>query len=152
MASPASEDLRELARLLEIAADTGDRVTLAQVREEFGVGHEDALALLGELRANGKAIEVAPGEWEAPSGIEGVTMPVDESVAEPARVVVSTPDLEPPPARGAQGVFVGGPAVPTVRLTMAVAEALNAEALGQVVKAALGGLEDGEAFYLEVAP
>jgi hypothetical protein len=156
MAAPASEDLRELERLLTVAAETDDRVTVAQVREEFEVGHNDAMGMLNTLREHGKAVEVAPGEWQGPSLDE-----LDGAQQGPGPVVVRTPD--PPdqleedeqaaPREAPQwGTAFAGGSEPTVRLTMAIAEALDAEAIGKLVKAAIEGVEDGEVFVLEVTP
>lgn len=153
MSAPASEDLRELERLLANASDSGETVSLNAMREEFPDWPRDGLlGALGTLREHGKAVEDAPGEWRGPSS---------EDASEAPRVAVSVSD-EPeeedarPPARAVMGVtgervaMVSGE--PTVRLTRSIAEALDSDALGKVVQAALNGLEDGEVFVLEVTP
>lgn len=158
MAAPATEEVRELERLLVIASDLGEARSFASLREELGIGHEDLEAALGVLREHGKAQELTPGEWSGPDG--DALEP--EHVAEADRVVVSVPesdsesDTRAPADAASQSP--PGPGVlswePTVRLTMAIAQSLDAQALGALVKA---GIDDaatrfGEVFVLEVLP
>lgn len=170
MAAPASEDLRELERDLELAAERGETVTRAEVQEKYGAGAGDVDEMLNVLREHGKAFEVAPGEWRGPTLAE--LEEARAAVVEPPRVKVSVPDgdgdVDPDfaaraerlsdaitrrrllGATGERVAMVAGE--PTVRLTRAIAAALDADALGKVVQAALDGLEDGEVFVLEVTP
>lgn len=160
---PAGPDLRELERLLVVAAETGETMTRARVQDEFQVGAGDADGMLSALREHGKAVEVAPGEWRGPTQDE-----LDRAPAEPERVVVDVPDengdgagtddvMAQLQAGGRGGGWTGARVAqvlgePTVRLTRGIAEALDAEAVGKLVKAALDGLEEGEIFVLEVTP
>lgn len=164
MSAPASEDLRELERQLEMAAERGETMTINALRTEFdGSGSpatvDEVLEMLGTLRQHGKAIEEAPGEWRGP------TLDELERMEEPARVTVTlpeTPDGPPDPdevRNGAGRALVrqleqsfGGGVEPTVRITQAIAEQMTAEALGQLVAAGLKSVAEGETFLLEVLP
>lgn len=159
MAAPATEEVRELERLLVIASDLGEARSFASLREELGIGHEDLEAALGVLREHGKAQELTPGEWSGPDG--DALEP--EHVAEAERVVVSVsgPDGESveddraPLGRAEVSVQTGSWAIePTVRLTMAIAQSLDAQALGALVKAGIddAATREGEVFVLEVLP
>lgn len=148
MAAPATEDLRELERLLLIAADGGSELTVSAVQEAFGASHEEAAGMLGTLREHGKAIEVVPGGWRGPLVSE---TPAD--LAEPARVQVAAPApaAEDPdlPAEASQGYWGVGP---TVRITRAIAENMTDVALGQLVQAGLKSVGEDETFEMEVIP
>lgn len=152
MAAPASEDLREAARLLQIAGETGEPVSFATLQGELGVGHDDLSSILATLAEHGKAEEVAPGEWSAP---DTATLPAPADDGR-VRVRVSESDEPDEPGAGAEAdEFAFGRVLsqPSVRLTMAIAAALDAAALGQIVKA---GIEDAasrdEPFTMEVLP
>lgn len=162
MAEPASEDLRELERLLVIAADSGETRSVAGLQEELGMGRSDLMGALDVLREHGKAITVAPDEWSGP-GVED--MPPESADAGPVRVSVSDDEdggeraveyfrrqdgqLEPLPDGEARRWHTIGAAGPTVRLTRAIADALDPEAIGKIVKAGLESA-DGDRFILEV--
>lgn len=149
MSAPASEDLRELERLLVVAAETGEPREFASLREELAIGHDDMQKALDTLREHGKAQEVAPGMWSGPEA-GAVSVP-------PAPVVVSAPEPEPLAdldegyADAATREAMRFDVAPTVRLTVAIANALDPDALGKLVKA---GIEEasaaGETFTLEV--
>jgi hypothetical protein len=146
MATPATGDLRELERLLLIAADDGSELTVSAVQEAFGVVHEEAVGMLGTLREHGKAIEVVPGGWRGPLASEGMAL---EAPPEPQRVQVqelgAVPDEDPvPPAGWSLG--------PTVRITRAIAENMTDVALGQLVQAGLKSVAEDETFEMEVIP
>jgi hypothetical protein len=157
VSAPAGEDLRELERELTVAAESGEPMTLAAVQESLGVGHDDAVGALETLREHGKAVEVAPGEWSGPTQDE-LDAAAASSVEATPRVVVRADvpeEAEDVPRRarapaGAEGILTL--AEPTVRLTMAIAEALDADAIGKLVKAAIAGTEAGEVFILEITP
>lgn len=161
MSAPADEMVRELERVLAEAGELGQARTVTELREEVGVGHDDLTAALDVLREHGKAQEVAPGEWSGPDG--GEEMP-----GEPEPLRVSVPDdgaaaawealrrldganthevAEPGPAHA--GFALGGA---NVRLTRAIADELDAAALGQIVKAGLKGVAAKAEFVLEVLP
>jgi hypothetical protein len=162
VSAPAGEDLRELERELTVAAEQGETREFGRLREEFGVGTQELQAMLDALREHGKAVEEAPGEWRGPTLDE-----VDSAPVESPRVMVSADVPEDEggmvPADGRiierhghgglpAAMFAGQQADPNVRLTMAIAEALEAEALGQLVKAAIAGLPEHESFILEITP
>jgi hypothetical protein len=157
MAAPASEDLRELERVLTAAAERGESCSVGGLREEMDVGTAELSAMLDTLREHGKAVEEAPGEWRGPLMDE---IDAAAPAAEPLRVVVNAdvPEAreveEIPIPRGrtewtTMGYEQGSQ--PTVRLTRAIAEALDADALGKLVKAGLEDVGDG-VFVLEVTP
>lgn len=153
MAGAATEDLRELARLLLIASEQGETCTTAALQDELGAGHDDLMGMLNTLREHGQAVEAAPGEWRGPMADE-----VDRvAAAEAPRVGVHIDDgdAEQSPAATGSAFAVRGPMVngeATVRITRAIADALEDGALGALVKAGLAGVEDGELFVMEVLP
>jgi hypothetical protein len=159
MAAPANEMLRELERELEIAKDEGVTLSVEELMERVALEGDDMDAALDILRTHGKAVEESPRQWRAPYGDE-----VPEAV-ESARVRVSATTDEshdgvaasmeqweaeqlplPPLIPPLQYI----PPQATVRLTRSIADALNAESLGQLVKAGIGDT-DGP-FLLEVVP
>lgn len=147
MAAPATEDLRELERLLLIAADGGSELTVSAVQEAFSASHEAAAEMLGTLREHGKAIEVVPGGWRGPLASEGTSL----EPAEPQRVQVTAapaddPELSAEPPQGYWGVG------PTVRITRAIAENMTDVSLGQLVQAGLKSVGEDETFEMEVIP
>lgn len=150
MAAPADEQLRELSRLLVIASETGDARSFPSLQEELGVGHDDLAGMLDRLREHGQAIEAAPGEWRGPMADELPREQEPEAEPESPRVRVDAPaDDLPEPGRGflSEAVTFGA----TVRLTPGVAAALDAPALGAIVKAGIDeAKEAGVPFILEV--
>lgn len=160
MATPATEDLRELERLLAEAGDLGRTRSFESLREELGLGHNDLTEAIDTLREVGKAVEVAPGEWSGPNGDEsGEPEPLRVSVpevAESERLDAAAAALrrrdggQAYEAAVASGL-IGGPET-TVRLTRAIADELDAAALGQIVKAGLKGVDATVPFVLEVQP
>lgn len=156
MAAPATEELRELARELTIAAEQGETRRFDELREQLGMGHEDLEQALGTLREHGQAVEASPGEWRGPlmDELEGGR---PAGADDDERVRVSVPDAseageeeEPAQAGGAALDFLA-PGDATVRLNRAIADALDDESLGKIVKAGLAGSGD-EVFVLEVLP
>lgn len=146
MAAPASEDLRELSRLLVIAGETGEPREFATLQGELGLGHDDLAGALNTLRENGKAEELAPGMWTAPLEADS---PAPRG---PLRVVAPTPG-EVAEGEPATVAATGGPAYSEVRLTMGIAQTLAAEVLGQLVKSGIDeAAENGCGFVFEVAP
>lgn len=145
MSAPASEMVREIARELEVAGEQGQTMSVAALRDHFELGHDDLLEALDALREHGQAVEAAPGEWRGPMADE---LPQPE----PPRVRVSVADEEPPEREPLPRGTLLSSSGATVRLTPGVADALNAEALGAIVKA---GIEEakalGEPFVLEVS-
>lgn len=148
MATPATEDLRELERLLVIEAERGATVTEAHLREELGVGHDDLRELLSTLCEVGKAVEEAPGEWTGGDGVP--------AAQEAPRVVVKAgepEEVDGPPAVRSSGLPGWGLEPPAqVRLSRGMIEALGAEALGALIKAGISDTVEGGTFRLEVTP
>lgn len=144
------EMTRELERLLVVAAEEGRTLALSEMQGELGVGHDDLGEMLDALREKGTAVEAAPSEWRGPMVDE---MPPSEPAPDQerrVRVSVGENDREQLAPR-ATALSVGMDA--TVKLTPAVAAALSAEALGEVVKAGIAEANKaGDAFVLEVGP
>lgn len=166
MSAPASSDLRELERELLMAAERGETLSIAEMQEIAGAGHDDLMAMLDTLREHGKAVEDAPGDWRGPLQDELDAIAAADRKPDPVRVSVPDHESENGGGRAAELAELAGrqrietepaPAEwfgpdPTVRLTRSIAEALDAEALGKVVQAALQGLDDSEPFLLEILP
>lgn len=161
MAAPASEDLRELERLLTVARETNDTLTEAVLMDELGCGHNDLTAMLDTLREHGKAVQESPGEWVAgdgePAQAESERVKVhlveNEPEGDDAAAIERAPvdALEPitPQWTGLVPPFIT-PA--DVRLTRAMVAALDPAALGALIQAGLEGVEDGAVFRIEVMP
>lgn len=156
MSAPATSDMREIERLLMVAAETGQNLTVTALMGEVpGVDVAGITATLQALREVGKAFEDAPGEWRGPYEDEIAAV----AAGEPEPIVVSvpapeTPDEGPPDWFG-QSDNRRRPQVsagPTVKLTPAIAAALSAESLGAVVKAGIDEADKaGIPFILEVS-
>lgn len=155
MSAPAGEVVRELERDLLVASESGETRTFAELQDTYGLGHEDLAAALDTLREHGKAVEAAPGEWRGPMADElgsGPPAGAGESADGAGPVVVSVGEGEPederPPARW---LSESAQVQPTVRLTMAIADALEPQSLGALVKAGIEEARgDGVPFWLEV--
>jgi hypothetical protein len=158
MSAPATETLREIERDLRLATEDTERgmVTFPELREKHGLGHDDLEAALDILRTHGKAVEDAPGEWRGPFEDEK-----RQEVAPAPRVQVSAdpeiPDDDDAHAAVAEAMrgsarvplFRTEGSQPNVRINVAIANALDAESLGNLVKAGIADLE-GDVFTLEV--
>lgn len=151
MSAPASEDLRELERMLVIAGETGEPRPFAELREELAFGHEAMVDALDVLRQHGKAEEVAPGLWSSMEGAPPAPAakgPVLVSVSEPERQTMADV-LDGSDAEVSRGPLAYG----EVRLTMGIASSLSAEVLGQLVKSGIDeAAAAGGGFVLEVTP
>lgn len=159
---PVHEMSREVQRLLVVAKDSGEPASEALLQEECGLGHDDLHGVLDQLREHGMAEEVAPGEWQAPSdrvparALEVEVPDEPDDRVEAARAAMRERDEMSSEVQRLLGSRAGGSSfagAPTVRLTTAIANALDAEALGKLVKA---GIDEATAhdqpFTLEVAP
>lgn len=154
MSAPATEELREIENMLVAASEQGETLMTAAVAEQLGLDGDEAHEALVTLSQHGKAEQVAPGEWTQPDPAERRA----EAKAEAAgRVRVAlgeeAHDLEPGETHE-RALLSEAPALaPTVRLTMAIAKAMTAEALGGLVKAGIDDADTrGETFTLEVLP
>lgn len=153
MSAPASEDLRELERLLLVAREQGESIEFAQLREELQIGHDDLMTALSTLSEHGKAHEEAPGFWTGGADedrgpvVVSVAAPADEpDGSEAAAVALDRLDRREAPALAEYAT-----AGPTIRLTVAVANALDAESLGKLVKAGIDeAVAEHRDFTLEV--
>lgn len=158
MSAPAGETLRELERELLIASEQGETRAFGDLQGQLGVGHGQLEEALDTLREHGKAVEAAPGEWRGPMADELGEGPVNGSQpeAEEPRVEVHVGGEDEPGAisavDGSRVEFYPPPAdQPTVRLTFAIADALEPASLGALVKAGISeAKEHGEPFWLEV--
>lgn len=156
VSAPASEDLRELERLLLVASESGESREFGTLREELAMGHDDLTEALSTLREHGKAHEEAPGYWTGGSD-EASTGPVVVSVPDPvdeADDLRSAAALERFDRGRGGGAFTSESAAvagATIRLTVAVANALDAESLGKLVKAGIAeAVEQEQPFTMEV--
>jgi hypothetical protein len=126
MSAPATEDLRELERLLLVAAETDETRGVEGLCEELGIVPSVMAGLLDELREHGKAIEAAPGEWRGPMQDELDEVDVEP---EPPRVVVSSMEAVSGGVEAQEVAPWRRSAVdsvpPHVRLTMGIAHALD---------------------------
>lgn len=144
---------------MEVAADTSETRSVAGLRETHGIGHDDLIAVLDQLRQEGLAIEAAPGEWRGPF--------MDEQAdASPARTAARREprEAEEPGMSLAQAERQAGALAVMERrepvgeekrttLSRGVAQALDAAALGALVKAGIDeAMEASVAFVFEVAP
>lgn len=162
MSAPAGEDLRELERLLTVAADEGVSAAEAYLQDELGVGRTDLMRMLDTLREHGKAVEVAPGEWGQGDG------PAAAEEAAVAPVVVQTAEVDEPEAgvalddprltsfEGAQEYIAehlqSARAASHVRLSRGMVAALEPDALGKLIQAGIDDVGDGLVFRFEVTP
>lgn len=156
VSAPATEDLRELERLLVVAAETGESREFGTLREELAMGHDDLTQALNVLREHGKAHEESPGCWTG--GSDDAGGPVVVSVPDPAEpheenggaAALERFDRargEPRPFTSESAAVAGA----TIRLTVAVANALDAESLGKLVKAGISeAVEQELPFTMEV--
>lgn len=147
---PVHEMAREVAMALVNAREQGETVPEAKLREDFGLGHDDLRGILEQLAGRGMAQEVTPGDWESIDTRE--EEPVE---ADSGRVRVNVPEPGDEPEAQEEEPFAPEPFLmsqPTVRLTVAIADALDAEALGKLVKAGIEDSADDEVFVLEIVP
>lgn len=140
---------------LRRAADQGESMTIAALQEAAGVGREDLEATLEELTKRGEAVEEAPGEWRAPYEDERRDQrKPDEPDGRDERVRAA---LDGPAPRAGEAVLEGARALAggggEVVLTSAMANALGAETLGELVKAGIAeAAEQAREFVLVVRP
>ena len=141
MSAPASEDLRELERLLDIGREVGAAVSIASLREDLGVGHDDLQTMLDVLREHGKAVEESPGAWIGGDGAPPAPAPVEVTLPQGY-------DPEHGEIRDARELDEP-PAIASVRLTRGMVAALEPDALGKLIQA---GIADAAgAFILEIS-
>lgn len=140
--------------MLDRARDENRTVPLAELQEEVGVGHGDLQETLSALRERGEAVEGAPGEWRRPFDDElADARPVSaasdrsgrddlDAIEERVRVRNGQPPAPRPRVTSESGECV---------LTVGVAQALGAEALGKLAAAGIEeAVAEGRAFVLRV--
>lgn len=152
----------EVGTLLDRARDAGEAMGIGAIREEVGIGHGDLEEVLNELREAGEAVEATPGEWrrpfddEVPGAAEpGELLHVHESSEETLAEAEERAGGRPAPAPASRPSPAASVAadVGEVRLTMAVASALEAETIGKLVEAGIAeAKEQARAFVLRVEP
>lgn len=158
MSAPATEDLRELSRLLIVASEAGDVVTTAVLQDELGVGRTDLMRMLDTLREHGGATEVAPDEWSAGAGEEAqaeADAPVRVATAEVADEVDELAPTGHTMLDAGSGQFyqqIGPVLTSHVRLSRGMVAALEPDALGKLIQAGIDDVGDGLVFRFEVTP
>lgn len=144
----------EVGNALTSATDSGGTLSVGELRETVGIGHDDLMDVLGTLREAGLAEEVTPGEWRQPDGEARAgesTEVTGEGATDAARAVLDR--LDGKRERGQPAVEAPARLGAEVVLTAAVAQALGAEALGTLVMAGLGEASEAErAFVLRIEP
>lgn len=141
----------EVGTILDRKRDQGEMASFAELREETGVGHDDLKDVLDTLRESGQMVEAAPGEFRRPfddevAGGAAESRPAPEPDEEPLAEEAPRLGAERPRPR------VTSPEGECL-LTMGVAKALGAEALGKLVAAGIEeAAEQGGAFVLRVSP
>lgn len=127
-------------RELRNARDSGHgRLGEDQLQQQTGLGREDLEAGLRELASEGRIENVAPGQWSLMVDDAG------EEVAAPSREPGSA-DAPAPAAPRATPSATGGADVQVteVRLTRAMVEGLDPEALGKLI---LSGVREGDSEF-----
>ncbi len=138
--------LDELAR----STDVGETRSRAQLQAACAIGAGDLDEVLRELHQGGLVSQVAPDEWEAAGVGELAATLHDEDAAPPVRAAPRA-DSRPvglPPAAGHRST------VTTAQVSMprAVADVLDAAALGALLKAGIETTNAREVFVFEVTP
>lgn len=166
--------LDDVKNRLIVASEAGEMLSVAALRDEIGIGHDDLTSVLDALRESGDAVEGAPNEWRAPYDDERDAAPATESAAEqgdeddeaaaaarraldrrdrPARERAAPTAREAIGALAEDSPFTGGVTKGGVVLTQKVAGALSSETIGELVKAGISEAEeDQRAFVLRVEP
>jgi hypothetical protein len=151
------EAIVELVRdELERITDTGELASRARLREAVGLGAGDLERALGVLRDRGQASEVEPDGYRLVRDehdlVPGPGQPV---VPEPG---VSLAEAEAAKPAGPMTAFQAGDyreeyeRSATVTMPRAMVDAIDADALGKILKAGIDAAPDGEAFVFEVTP
>lgn len=132
--------------------DRGELASRAMLRDAVGIGAGDLQAALDALRDAGEASEVEP---------DGYRLGVEEEAPAPARVEepepgVSLAEAEAGAPRRQTAVQIGDyrEEYSSAQVTMprAVADVLDAAALGALLKAGIDTAAAGETFVFEVTP
>lgn len=123
-------------------SDTGGLASRAELREAVGVGASDLEAVLDALRELGEASEVEP---------DGFSCGVQEPAPTGGAALDEEPEPMPPAERVRVAEFAGGFDA-QVMMPRAVANVLDAEALGKLLKAGIDTTPAEETFTFEVTP
>lgn len=154
------EDFQQRAMVLDElrrATDTGEPRSFAQLQAACGIGSGDLAVVLRELHQGGLVSQVAPGEWEMIDALDeesaGEVDPV-EAATHPMTFPTAVPAHTLPPLPGPSWAPVSPLTArrPSVAMPRAVANVLDAAALGALVKAGIDTAVEGETFTFEVTP
>lgn len=139
------------------AGEQGKTVTEAEMREEFGIGHEDLTDVLNALREDGRAVNELPAEWRAPreDETEGEGEPDDDAAAEALDRFDGKDgargEQTAEPERGSAGrssvALSAGSG--NIVLTKSVLAVMSDETIGKMVRAGVESA-DGDDFTLRV--
>lgn len=156
--------LDEVRTALQRARDEGRGMSRSELQQECGIGTNDLEETLDTLRERGEARQQDPDTFEAVLAEDrsSAARPAHEDAEEPVAEEPDEPELPPVRDRLAaarreraqlaaeqrRGEELDAPRR-EVKLSHAMVESLQADALGELVKA---GLEDGETFVLIVEP
>lgn len=140
-----------VANELALARDGGEMRSVSALQEACGVGHEDLMAVLDVMRERGSAVEAAPGEWRQPFEDE-VAPPAaeDEPQAPEAPAGMSLAEAERAAAVAAPAFTRAAVGEATASLPRAMADVLDAAAIGSLVKAGIDSCPVGQTFVFEV--
>lgn len=152
MADPVHVDL--VRDVLRRATDVGEARSRAALQEEVGLGAGDLQGVLDVLFLAGEASEEAPDEIVAAP--QGEPVPAREPAA--AAPEPGPPRPAEPQPRGPVSAFQAGSyreeyaRESTVTMPRAMVDALEAPALGSLLKAGIEAAEEGVPFVFEVTP
>jgi hypothetical protein len=139
-------------------SEQGETTHEADLREEFGIGHDDLLNVLNDLRERGEIVMELPSEWRAPvdGGVPNAEAEAALTRALDHRDGKDGDDLPPEPDDGDRPFARQRPALAAgegeIVLTKGVLTVMDDETIGKIVKA--GVAEAGEVadeFVLRVA-
>lgn len=126
-------------------------LSMGELRELTGLGHEDLTAVLDELREAGAAVEAAPGEWRGPyedeAGEAAARAAMDRRDGRDEELDEEDPG--PSPFREERPSEEASEVV----LTTLIASALDSETIGKLVQAGINeASSERRAFVLRVLP
>lgn len=139
---------------LRRASDVGELRSRSQLREAVGVGAGDLEAALAALRDAGKATEVEPDAYRLVQEGDLDDEPAAAATPEPGlSLAEAEARVRPPAGTQARARMDGAPvAGATVTMPRAMVDALDAPALGALLKAGIDSSEPAVSFVFEVTP
>jgi hypothetical protein len=142
-----------VANELALARDAGEMRSVSALQEACGVGHEDLMAVLDVMRERGSAVEAAPGEWRQPFEDE-VAPPAAEDAPQapeaPGGMSLAEAEMRTGPGRAGTVPARALVGEATASLPRAMADVLDAAAIGALVKAGIESCPVGQTFVFEV--